>query len=73
MKWMITFSKGKAWQGVAEQLHKLGCRVPTGLQPTSLSAEENVVSVEGPADLARRAESLKDTLRVYPNSKMEAY
>lgn len=70
MKWLVTYKKRVGRQKVADQLKSLGCDVPPIDRAVSLGNDEEVLSVEGPNDLVRLAESHIDTMRIYPNSKM---
>ncbi|MBY0461290.1 MAG: hypothetical protein K2V38_28530 [Gemmataceae bacterium] len=73
MKWLVTFKKQVGRENVLERLKALGCAVLPSDRPVTLGADEEVLSVEGPSNLAQLAEPQKNAIKVYPNSKMSAY
>ena len=73
MKWLVTFKKQVGREKVLEQLQSWGCSVLTSDRPVPLGVDEEILSLEGPANLAQLAEPHKNTMTIYPNSKLSPY
>jgi hypothetical protein len=73
MKWLVTFKDLTGRDKILEQLRSLGCEVLTADRTMPLGDDEEVLSVEGPANLPELAEPFKNTMKMYPNSKMTGY
>jgi hypothetical protein len=73
MKWLVTFKKQVGREKVMEQLKTLGCAELAADRHVDLGTDEEVLSVEGPNNLGQLAEPHKNTMKIYPNSKMSPY
>lgn len=73
MKWLVTFKKQIDREEILEQLRSLQCEVITSDRLMPLGTDEEVLSVEGPDNLAQLAEPFSSLIKVYPNSKMSSY
>jgi len=73
MKWLVTVKKVADREKILEQLRSLRCEVLTSDRPVTLGTDEEVLSVEGPANLVQLAEPYTSMMKIYPNSKMRAY
>lgn len=68
MKWLVTVQKLADREQVLEQLRSLRCEVLASDRPVILGADEEVLSVDGPANLVQLAEPYTSTMKIYPNS-----
>lgn len=73
MKWLVTFKKQDDREKILEQLRSLQCEIVTSDRPVTLGADEEVLLIEGPANLVQLAEAYRNTMRIYTNSKMKSY
>jgi hypothetical protein len=73
MKWLVTFKKQVGREKILERLQSLGGVILASDRPVALGADEEVLSVEGPSNLAQLAEPHKNTMKIYPNSQMSPY
>lgn len=73
MKWLVVFNRRIDRETLQKQLRDHHCEILADDRSMSVGEEEEVLSVEGPANLPRLAESFEGTLKIYPNSRMGAY
>jgi len=73
MKWLVVFNKQVDREKLLERLATLQCDVVPTEAPVRLGADEEVLPVEGPANLSQLLESEAGAVKVYPNSRMDAY
>lgn len=73
MKWLVTFKSKIGRERVLEQLRSLPCEIRASDRSTPLGDDEEVMAVEGPADLARLADGLDGSLKLSPNSRMSNF
>lgn len=73
MKWLVTFKKLVGREKIVAQLQSVRCEILTVDRPVPLGDDEEVLSVEGPANLPELTEPFKSTMKLYPNSKMTKY
>ena len=73
MKWLVTFKQHVDRESVLDKLRSLGCDLRDEGRVQPLGTDEVVLSVEGPPNLAKLAEPLKGTVKVYPDSKKSKY
>ena len=73
MKWLATYKKEIGRDQVLRELRSLPCEIIASEQPVPLGTDEEVLSVEGPDDLALLAKPFHAIVKIYPNSKMSAF
>ncbi len=72
MKWLVVLEKSADHKEVVRQLALHNCVVSSD-PPQPLGDDEAVLSVDGPADLSGLKSELGSGIRIYPNSKQNAY
>jgi hypothetical protein len=73
MRWLVTIKRLADREKMLEQLRSLRCEVLTSDRPVTLGNDEEILSVEGPANLVQLAEPYASTMKIYPNSTMKLY
>jgi hypothetical protein len=73
MNWLVTFKKQIGRDQIVQQLQSLPCEVHLSERHMPLETDEEVLAVEGPANLAQLVEPFQAIMKIYPNSKMSAF
>ena len=73
MKWLVTIPAGLDIKRVRAKLSALGCSADDDQEPIPLDNNEQVIEVEGPRDLPKRAAREHEILKVSPSSDLTLY
>ena len=73
MKWLVTTPAGVDLHQLLARLVTLGCSADEEQAPIPLDETEQVIQVEGPRDLPKRAAGEREILKVSPDSELTLY
>ena len=73
MKWLVTIPVGLDIKQLQAKLAALGCSADKDLEPIPLDNSEQVIEVEGPRDLPKRAAAEHEILKVSPSSDLTLF